>query len=251
MNDMIRYSWILGLMVIAALGWAVFEYVQFRGRLLKSKELIEEATPFSFEPAGTPPSRILVAGDSTAVGVGSAGRDSIAGRVHGLYPEASLRNIGVSGMRTAGLEDALRGVQGDKFDVVILQIGGNDIVQRTSLDDLKRSIGEALDIAHGLGRQVVLLTSGDVGSALILPRITASFFTKRTLLVRDIFRKAATTRGTAYVDLFQEKSVDPFAIDPDRYYAADYFHPSAEGYGVWFERVGPVVQQAIENGRQD
>lgn len=243
MNAMILYFLIIILILFVLLGWVVFKYVQFNGHLLKSKQLVEEATTFSFEPTGASSMRILVAGDSTAVGVGSAKRESIAGRVHGLYPEASIRNIGVSGLRVAGLIPILKQVQSERFDVIILQIGGNDIVRRTRFSDLESNLDEVLDLAHEMGDKVILLTSGNVGSALIFPKVVRLFLTQRTLAVRNIFMKIATANGTTYVDLFQEAKVDPFAINPDKYYAADYFHPNGEGYGIWFEKVKAVLEK--------
>jgi len=80
----------------------------------------------------------------------------------------------------------------------------------------------------------MLMTSGNIGTAKLLPFGTRWFFTKRTRKVREIFMEAAETHSTPYVDIFREVKEDPFAQDPKRYYAKDIFHPSSEGYADWY-----------------
>lgn len=232
--------WSVGLVFLAVL---VFEVLQFRARLAVSEALVAAVIP-SARTFPSPQLRILIAGDSTAVGVGAADSSlSIAGRVSALYPEADIINAGVSGLRTGGLVAVLDQYKVEQFDLVILQIGGNDIVRFTPLDDVAASIDEVLRRAKKQSKRVVVFTSGNVGTAPIFPYPLRWFMTRRTLAVRQLFTAAVNNHGATYVDLYRERSDDPFVTDPTTYFAADKFHPSDAGYGVWWQRIEPALRQ--------
>ena len=86
-----------------------------------------------------------------------------------------------------------------------------------------------------VGEPVTLLSCGNVASALLFPRPLAFLWERRTLLVRDMFMRAASKQGVTYFDLYRDKKTDPFFLEPYRYHASDLFHPSGEGYGLWYE----------------
>lgn len=222
------------------IGYAV---VQFQVHLRASADLIATTQPFSFA-ATNPTKRILIAGDSTAVGVGAEEPNlSTAGRIHADYPLAEITNIGVSGLKTAGLATVLRQLDTEHFDLVILQIGGNDIVRGTGYATLQADITEVLRRAEELGSQVVLFTAGNVGTSRLFPYPLRLLYTHRTLRVREIFMAAARQSHAHYVDLFDDVHIDPFAQDPKTHYAADVFHPSGAGYGVWYRKISATLTQ--------
>jgi len=37
--------------------------------------------------------------------------------------------------------------------------------------------------------------------------------------------------------LFKVAEEDIFLTDVDKYYASDYFHPSGDGYGIWYKDI--------------
>ena len=89
--------------------------------------------------------------------------------------------------------------------------------------------------------KVYLMTSGNVGDAPMLPRPFAFLWEFRTYTVRDLFKEVAGAQGVTYVDLLIEGENDPFAKDPARYYAKDFFHLSGEGYGLWYAELEKVL----------
>lgn len=201
---------------------------------------IEKVTiPFARSLLGAT-KRILVIGDSSAVGVGAgAPSQSVAGLLGEHYPGAEIVNAGVSGARTRELSSRLAAFSGQRFDLVLVQIGGNDIVRFTDQKALGASLGSALDEAKKLSNNVVLMSSGNVGTALLFPPGVRWLHERKTRQVREQFMAIAAGRNVAYVDLFRERAQDPFASEPAKFYAADYFHPSALGYSDWFERMVP------------
>lgn len=188
--------------------------------------------------------RILIIGDSTAVGVGaSKPEDSIAGRVGALFPNASIENLGVNGAKTHELIPRLEALEGNRYDLIMVHIGGNDIVRRTDLSELAESIDRVLTLAISLSDNVTLTTTGSLGTSKLLPLGTRWWFKNRTLEVRKIFIPAAEKHGVLYNDLFREPSNDPYAQNPKKYYAADLFHPSSDGYADWFS----IISKSLNN----
>lgn len=190
----------------------------------------------------------LVIGDSSAVGVGAVHPDdSVAGRIAVDYPEANIVNKGINGMRTAGLVEQLQQLEGSHYDLVVLHIGGNDIIRMVPLAESTQNLHKILSLAKGMSDNVVLLTSGDIGSALIFPKPLRMIYTKRSLNYRQAFTDIAKDYDVTYVDLYREAANDPFAADPSKYYAADNFHPSGDGYGVWYERIKPAISKQFND----
>lgn len=193
-----------------------------------------------------PESYILVAGDSSAAGVGAVDpRDSIAGRLGQRYPKADLVNLGVSGAKLSDLIEVLRAQKGH-YDIVLLQIGANDVTHFTGYEKVKDGIAEVLKLAHKLGTKVVLLTSGDIGKTPIFHWPLSSVMSSRTLGVRDIFLEAsAKYSNVSYLDLFYELKKNPDVKNVKEFYSPDFFHLSGNGYEVYYS----YVQKALDGGK--
>ncbi|MCC7522905.1 SGNH/GDSL hydrolase family protein [Candidatus Uhrbacteria bacterium] len=213
------------------IGFIAWDIYQTRRLIAVGTGLSAKAIPYS-RSAKSP--SILVVGDSTAVGTGaSASTTSLAGLLGVFYPESSIENRGVNGSKTKDLLS--RGdLKNGQFDLVMIHIGGNDTVRFTNLTELSNDIRTVLGQAKRISKNVVLVSTGNVGTARLLPFGTRWAFAIRTRQVREIFKQAASEHGVTYVDLYREPSNDPFAQNPLKYYAADSFHPSDDGYADWF-----------------
>lgn len=223
--------YILFAVIIAIVGFVAWDIYETRRLIAIGLKLAENAVPFS-RNASSP--KILVIGDSTAVGTGaSSSSTSLAGLLGAFYPSASIENRGINGSKTKDL--LIRNdLRGDQYDLVMIHIGGNDTVRFTNLDELTKDIASVIDEAKKRSKNVVIVSTGNVGTARLLPLGTRWMFAIRTKQVRDIFQKAAAEKNVTYVDLFREPTIDPFAKDPSKYYATDSFHPSDAGYADWF-----------------
>ncbi len=194
--------------------------------------------------------KILMIGDSTCVGTGAdSSETSLAGLVGKYYPTASITNLGVNGAKTHELIPRLENLAGQRFDLVMLHIGGNDSVRRTDLQELEVSIKKVLELSNGLADHVTLTSTGNLATARLLPFGTRWLFERQTLKVREIFMREAEAAGLIYNDLFRETARDPFAIDPDTYYASDSFHPSTAGYADWFTIIEKGLEKLSFKGR--
>ncbi len=225
------------IVIVATFIYAWAEYRSLLANMAVSESVVKNAVPFE-RILAQPKRRILVLGDSTGVGVGAiAPQLSLAGRLAADYPDAEVTNRAASGAKVRDVAGQLAAVGAVHFDLVYLQIGGNDIVRFTPLAELEKSLAAVIEKTRGYGDQVVVATCGNVGAAPICPKALQWLMRRRTLSVRKIF--LATVRGDTvhFIDLFREEKGDPFSLDPNKYYAADSFHPNAFGYGVWYSEI--------------
>ncbi len=229
----IRELVLLGSLVILIV--IVIETIQTRRLIAIGIGLANDAE--AFQKSGSE-KRILVIGDSTAVGTGaSSSSTSLAGLLSLHFPKAVIENRGINGARTAELIPRLQNLQNNSFDLVMIHIGGNDTVHFTNLSQLSNDIRNVIDLTKNLSNNVVLVSTGNVGTARLLPFGTRWLFAARTRKVRDRFIQASQEKNIQYVDLYRAPAIDPFAIDPDTYYAKDQFHPSDAGYADWFSLI--------------
>lgn len=232
-----KFFIICALLFLVVLVYAIFLWNSVRRAIAMSVVIEASTVAYEQRPANST-MRILVAGDSTAVGVGARSEDSIAGRIGKKYPRAEITNLGVSGLRLAGLKEKLSSRGENTYDLVLLQIGANDITGRTPYAGIRRTLGEVLHVADGLGARVIVMTAGNVGFSPVFRWPLSAYMTARTREVRTIFMSEIAKHPKAYyVDLFEEKKEDTFSKDITRYYAPDFFHPSGEGYGVWYAKL--------------
>jgi len=219
-----------------------FSFFSFLSKLSTSKQLLQRSTSFEQGDLHKDVS-ILVVGDSLGVGVGADDpRGSIAGRIGADLPHASVTNFSISGAHTKDIIDILKSLRADQFNLVVVIVGANDILQFTPLAELEQQIDTALSLAVKSGDEVVLLTSGDIGLAPIFPWPVGYIYTWRTEKVRKIFIRKAKIHSVIYVDLFREKKDDLLLKDVDRNYAFDGLHLSGDGYGIWYAEIKKTLR---------
>lgn len=228
--------------VFFALVSAYFLYPIYRAIQI-SLGIQEKAVAYQQFP-DNPTMKILVAGDSTGVGTGaSSPEESIAGRIGKDFPNASLRNISENGITTEELREKLERLDNSMYDLIVIQIGANDVTKFTPKTKIAREIKLVLGYAETHASSVILLTAGNMGLSPVFKAPFSNYITARTLVVREIFQSEAAARpSVTYIDLFKEAEDDTFSKDIDKYYADDLFHPSSEGYGVWYQDIQSILR---------
>jgi lysophospholipase L1-like esterase len=141
------------------------------------------------------------------------------------------------------MEGQLHAAQQSHYDLVLIQVGANDIVGVGSLDAVNAHMKTLLDDVQRYSDHIVLMTAGRVGDAPLLPILARPFLNWRTAKLRTLFMENAIAHAVAYVDLYTNPS-DVFASDTSHYYAIDMFHPSAAGYAVWFAVLEQTIRQS-------
>ena len=203
-------------------------------RVQRAAELARASEPFQHN-TDKPVVRVLVVGDSTAVGTGaSTGSESLAGLMARQQPRAQIENRARDGARFTDVLAQLVGEQ--RFDIVLVQAGGNDVIRMRGLESLQTDIDRVADRARELADTVVLMPAGNVGNAPFFFAPLSSLMTQRSRALHRFVREAATRTGAVYVNLFHERDDDPFVSNP-ALHASDGLHPSSAGYAVWFEQL--------------
>lgn len=210
-------------------------------------EELEPAEPFDLGgPVGGPTEgdELTMAwiGDSVTAGVGASGPGAT---IPHLVARALDRNVlldvfAASGARVAGaLSDQaprLEALPGPP-DVVVVQIGANDVIHLTGLDEFAEAYGRLLDRVTSVGaRHVLALGIPAFGTSPRFLQPLRAIVGWRGERLDERIREAAAARGVTYVDV-AGNTADDFGDDPDRYHASDDFHPSDDGYVLWADAV--------------
>ncbi len=215
-----------------------YDFIRMYSLFQKTVELEKKISPFERIKINSN-SRILILGDSTAVGVGAEkNEDSIAGRLDVKYPDAEIINLAVSGLKIKGLEEIISKIDvKESFDIIIIQIGANDIIRFTSLNNIEIGINRILSMSEKFNGKVVFLHSGDIGKSLFFPWYIRPLLSSRSLSVKNIYQNAAASHSADYVNLIDSPSVSEIDKNTKLYYSADLLHLSGEGYALWYKEI--------------
>lgn len=219
----------IGCVVLAQSGCAVW-------RLPQARRIAETAQAYTQQPSA-PSRRLVVLGDSTAVGTGADDpRLSVAGRIGQAHPDWRIDNFAVNGAKVSDVPEQLT-LAGSGLDMVLIMVGGNDVIRLSSWDPLQATLLALVARAQQGGARVVLMPCGDVGRApLFLPPFS-SWLNHRSTTLHAVFDAVGRSTGVPVVDLRVPRAQDPFVQAPDQYHAADGLHPTDAGYGVWFDKL--------------
>jgi lysophospholipase L1-like esterase len=207
-------------------------------RVQQSAGLTRLSEPLQSTP-GRATVRLLIVGDSTAVGTGaSRPQASVAGLLAQAFPRLQIDNRARDGATFAQLPAQLGGDQ--RFDMVLVMAGGNDVVRLRSLQAVREDVHRVVRLALARGDRVVLMPAGNVGNAPFFFPPVSWLMTWRSRRLHTIVNAAAAPPDVVIVNLFRERADDPFVRQP-RLNARDGLHPADAGYGVWF---GELMAQA-------
>ena len=193
--------------------------------------------------------RVVWLGDSTATGVGVDDVEaSMAYRVTAGITDGpvTLTILAVSGAQVHEvLEQQLPALARTDADAVFVSIGANDVTALTRQATFRARYRRLVDgITDALpGAAVVLVGIPDIGTAPRLAVPLRQIAGLRAAQLDDEIEAVASATGAQHVDL-ASRTGPIFSSDPDRYFADDGYHPSADGHEVWAEAV-----LAARNGR--
>jgi lysophospholipase L1-like esterase len=177
--------------------------------------------------------RVLVVGDSTGVGVGAeCPTHSIAGLLAAEFKGAEVVNLSVSGSTLNDVPAQLRQLdaRGPRFDVVLLHVGGNDILRSPNFATMQQAAEVLMPRLHEAGERVIWLGSGDIGLAPLFRPPFSWWLSRRSRQACELFRRVAQAHGVEYVGFHEEVHRDVVACKRNRFFAGDGLHPNSHGY---------------------
>jgi lysophospholipase L1-like esterase len=209
----------------------------------------------SMGPSGAPTLRLVLLGDSAAIGVGVEWlSETVGGQLARLLAEGTpetrprhvlLSSVGVAGSRSTDLATQVaRALLGDRPDVAVILIGANDATGLRGAEDAAEHLGNAVRRLCDAGVQVVVGTCPDLGASRSIAqplRQVTGWLGRR---VAKAQAQAVTDAGGAVVDLGEETGA-VFRADAGTL-CYDGFHPSADGYRVWAHALYPAVFEAAK-----
>lgn len=204
-------------------------------KLRTSVALARQSEPLQ-RPVDAARVRLLIVGDSTAVGTGATapGR-SLAGLLAAAYPGLHIENRGRDGATLAEVPHQLARNE-ERFDIVLMLAGGNDVIRLRDLDNTPSHLDRIAQLAKARADTVVLMPAGNVGNAPFFFPPLSWWMTSRSRELHALVREAAQRQGVGYVSLFKERADDPFAQHQELN-AKDGLHPSDGGYQVWLKEL--------------
>jgi lysophospholipase L1-like esterase len=210
---------------------------------------------------GAPPLRLVLLGDSAALGVGvDRADDTVGGQLARLLSEGGgpagggerqvwLSSVGVSGSRSTDLATQVaRALLGERPDVAVILVGANDVAALRRPGEAAAYLGAAVRRLRQAQVRVVVGTCPDLGAvrAIAPPlRQLAGWLGRHTARAQTV---AVIEAGGAVVDLAAETGA-VFRADAGTL-CHDGYHPSADGYRVWAHALLPAVARAAAGTRR-
>jgi lysophospholipase L1-like esterase len=201
-------------------------------RALRDAESRKPAMPYQYRKARAR-RRVLIVGDSTGVGVGAErATDSVGGLIAAEYRDAELINLSVGCACLADVPGQLRRLAPDvrRFDLVLLHVGGNDVMRTANLTSLVEPVESLLLRLRQIGRRVVWLGPGDVGLVPLFRPPFSWWLSRRTRLAADLFHRLAQRHGVEYLGFHAAPHRHMLTRERAQYFASDGLHPSSHGY---------------------
>lgn len=236
MNPKIKYSLIAFLLIVAIT--LSFGIVRMYLLVKKTKVLMKNAVPYERSLPNSD-MKILVLGDSTAYGTGSLkNTETTAGRLGELFPQADVKSITENGLKLEGLLEKMESIDpNEKYSIILVQIGANDIIRLTGMKDIESRIDMVVDKLSKQTDKFIFMHSGDVGDAEFFPSYLQPILSSRSFAVRGIYKKIAEKYGVYYVDIIGSDITKIMKENPVEYYADDLLHLNGAGYGLWFDEI--------------
>ena len=127
----------------------IYDVIVVRYYITIGEKISEEAIDNAYEQhPKNADLRILNIGDSSVVGVGALDpTKSVAGRLGAKYPNAVVVNNGVNGSKTKELIPRFEAIQDQKFDLIVIHTGGNDIVRLVNVEEAAKDLETVLDLS--------------------------------------------------------------------------------------------------------
>jgi acyl-CoA thioesterase I len=185
--------------------------------------------------AQSEPVKLAILGDSLAAGYGLATAQAFPARLQAALKEkgrnVTVINHGVSGDTTAGGVERLDWMLGDKPDIVLVELGGNDALRAVDPAATERNLDAIVKKLKEAGVTVWL-------AGMLAPR---NFGPEYAQAFDALFKKVADKYEVPLYAFFLDGvAQDPALNQPDG------IHPNARGVDVIVERILPFVTKNLD-----
>jgi lysophospholipase L1-like esterase len=225
--------WVLYLLLAVLLTPTAVVAGLYASRIRFSRRIVARTQPAQSSPQSCRRT-IVVAGDSTAFGVGALPAESTAGRIAAAFPHARVINVAKSGANIGRVYEQLASLDIERADLVLIHACANDVLEFRPLKKVERDLRAALFRARELSPNVILMPGHDFSVAPFFLRPISKLILWHAVRIHAVVSRVSAHMGVTFVDLFGDPNAEPFILEPRRYYCPDGLHPSGEGYAIWF-----------------
>lgn len=198
------------------------------------------------------PIRVLIIGDSAAVGYGMTRADATPpamigiGLTHLMDAPVEVKCRAVVGAQTFELMEQIDEVEGWDPDLAVIIVGTNDVTNQVTPRTSARQLGEVVRRLVAADCEVVVATAPDLGSVrpikqplrAVAQQWSRSLARMQTIAVVEAGGRAVSLGGVLGT-LFTEKR--------DIMFGADSFHPSETGYANMVSVIIPAVAASLRS----
>lgn len=192
------------------------------------KRVSQNSTPFqkispSFEE------HILVLGDSTMYGAGIKHKaNTMGGLLAARYPKATIETLARNGDKVDDLRGQLADARFNEYLLLMIGVGGNDIVGLTRLNHLETELNAFIEQASQKSSQIVIFQCVNVGNIGFFLFPLNYFYSRRCYLVSKVFEHVTSKyKNVLFVNLYRPNSDDFYTKKTrNKFIAEDSFHPS-------------------------
>jgi acyl-CoA thioesterase I len=185
-------------------------------------------------PLAAEPVRIVGFGDSLMAGYRLDPGQSFPERLEQALRERGhdvvIANAGVSGDTTSGGLERLDWSVPDETDIVLLQLGANDMLRAVPPEITERNLAGMIERLQARDIDIILM------GMLAAPNLGNAY--RETF--DAIFPHLAESYGVALYPFFLDGVVTRAELMLD-----DGMHPNAEGVGIMVERVLPLIEETL------
>jgi len=198
-----------------------------------------------------PSAKYLALGDSYTVGQSLQLDQSFPYQLTHLLGKEQIGDptiIAATGWTTANLINAIdqSGIQDKKYDIVTLLIGVNDqyqgISSTTYSNNFTKLLNTAIAFANNKVNRVFILSIPDYSVTPYAASANRAEIAAQIDQFNAINKQIALSAGVNYLNI---TDISRKAADEPDLIAGDGLHPSAKMYGLWLQRLEPLVKSSL------
>ncbi|MEO5717700.1 MAG: arylesterase [Chthoniobacterales bacterium] len=203
---------------------------------LAAAPALAKRTPADSGPGPSKTPTVLVLGDSLSAGYGLKRAEAypalLSAKAAALGQPLRILNAGVSGDTTAGALRRLPGLLDRRIDVLLVELGINDIFRGVPVSQIEANLQKIIDLARAHSPRVRVIVAG-----MQLPQTSVD--------------DSLTAFGQMYAELARRNSAElvPFLLagvagNPNLN-LPDMIHPNASGQKILAANVWPVLERVL------
>jgi lysophospholipase L1-like esterase len=229
--------WLVAALI--TLGWLSRSLYLVRGAVNANRTARSHLTPYN-RTLKTARYHLLVLGDSTMFGSGVKNRvHTMGGQLASLFPMASVETLALNGTRVAGLPHQFKTAQHPLYDLIVIGVGGNDVVFLSNYRQLEHDLRDFLQTLELRTNAIVLMHSVNLGNTGFFLWPISYLFDYRTRKLSELYARVAHDfTHVHYVNFYRPLHHDYYtATTRPRFIADDKFHPSDYASRYFFDEM--------------